>query len=314
MKKDLKLYLSEKIKNYYLTTNETYYKMQSHEQFLDYFLPKKYSYTVIDNFDDADIYIWNMELEDNSILNKNKINILISIENINFWGKIKGHWDWSGYKHYKKYNDYDNNNINIYYYNHIYKINKNENYISVPMIYIYMNYYLMNSYKNIPSIYTSFSNKKFCLLINKSGLNNEINSIENKLSSIDIIDNIKLYNNEISNKSCYNSNELLNIFNKYKFIICFENSYDNGYITEKIFNCFFARTIPIYKGSPIINNYINRESFIDANNLDIEYIKLLNSNENLYNEIIECEKISNNYDNENYHDELINIIEKKLLF
>lgn len=50
----------------------------------------------------------------------------------------------------------------------------------------------------------------------------------------------------------------------YKFSICFENGYGiNGYITEKIFDCFFSGNIPIYYGADNIEKYIPKECFID---------------------------------------------------
>ena len=126
------------------------------------------------------------------------------------------------------------------------------------------------------------------------------------LNNIGQVDNIDLYTNILLNKSCYNSVELLNVFNKYKFILCFENSYCDGYITEKIFNCFFAHTIPIYKGSPIVEQYLNTSSFIDARNFDdsINLIKKLNSNEELYNQYISANKTSSLYYDENYQEVL----------
>ncbi len=39
-----------------------------------------------------------------------------------------------------------------------------------------------------------------------------------------------------------------------------------GYITEKIFDCFFAGTIPIYLGAPDIEKYIPKDCFIDRRN------------------------------------------------
>jgi len=50
---------------------------------------------------------------------------------------------------------------------------------------------------------------------------------------------------------------------EYTFAICFENMILTGWITEKIFDCFFAGTIPIYWGAPDIENYIPSECFID---------------------------------------------------
>lgn len=50
---------------------------------------------------------------------------------------------------------------------------------------------------------------------------------------------------------------------EYTFALCFENQILNGWITEKIFDCFYAGTIPIYWGAPDITNHIPAECFID---------------------------------------------------
>lgn len=50
----------------------------------------------------------------------------------------------------------------------------------------------------------------------------------------------------------------------YKFSICYENSTDIlGYITEKIFDCFAAGTVPVYWGASNVCDYIPKECFID---------------------------------------------------
>lgn len=50
-----------------------------------------------------------------------------------------------------------------------------------------------------------------------------------------------------------------------KFSICFENSRGpEGYISEKIFDCFFGGCIPIYLGDPSISDYIPAECFVDV--------------------------------------------------
>ena len=57
----------------------------------------------------------------------------------------------------------------------------------------------------------------------------------------------------------------LTTLSQYKFSICFENVKDiPGYITEKIFDCFFAGTVPIYLGAENIKDYIPENTFIDA--------------------------------------------------
>jgi hypothetical protein len=54
------------------------------------------------------------------------------------------------------------------------------------------------------------------------------------------------------------------ILEQYKYSICYENVRDiPGYITEKIFDCFFAGCIPIYLGAPNVTDYIPKNTFID---------------------------------------------------
>jgi hypothetical protein len=50
---------------------------------------------------------------------------------------------------------------------------------------------------------------------------------------------------------------------KYRFSICYDNTIFPGYITEKIFDCFYAGCVPVYLGAPDICNYIPKECFID---------------------------------------------------
>lgn len=85
---------------------------------------------------------------------------------------------------------------------------------------------------------------------------------------------------------------------KYKFSICYENAKDiSGYITEKIFDSFFAGCVPIYWGANNILDYVPKECFIDfrdfksydelyqfiKNMRDDEYMKYLENIENYLN-------------------------------
>jgi len=50
----------------------------------------------------------------------------------------------------------------------------------------------------------------------------------------------------------------------YRFAICYENAKDfSGYITEKIFDCFFAGCVPVYRGADNITQHIPENTFID---------------------------------------------------
>jgi alpha(1,3/1,4) fucosyltransferase len=57
--------------------------------------------------------------------------------------------------------------------------------------------------------------------------------------------------------------EKLETLARYRFCLCFENSQFDGYVSEKIFDCFFAETIPIYLGAPDIERYVPRGTYID---------------------------------------------------
>ena len=56
----------------------------------------------------------------------------------------------------------------------------------------------------------------------------------------------------------------LTTLSQYKFSVCFENARDTeGYITEKIFDCFFAGNIPVYRGPSNVSERIPANCFID---------------------------------------------------
>jgi alpha(1,3/1,4) fucosyltransferase len=102
--------------------------------------------------------------------------------------------------------------------------------------------------------------------------------------------NYPLYKGMVDNKK--------ETMEKYKFSICYENAKDiPGYITEKIFDTFFAGCVPIYWGANNITDYVPKECFVDKrdyktyeelykfikNISDKEYMNYLDSIENYIN-------------------------------
>jgi alpha(1,3/1,4) fucosyltransferase len=74
------------------------------------------------------------------------------------------------------------------------------------------------------------------------------------------------------------------IYQNYRFSLCFENTLNSpGYITEKIFDSFFAGCIPIYLGGKnLIEKHIPTNTFInyeDFSNLEEMYDFLMNLDE-----------------------------------
>jgi hypothetical protein len=56
----------------------------------------------------------------------------------------------------------------------------------------------------------------------------------------------------------------IELLSNYKFCLCFENLTDvKGYFTEKIFDCFKAKCIPIYWGASDVETFIPPDCFID---------------------------------------------------
>ncbi len=61
-------------------------------------------------------------------------------------------------------------------------------------------------------------------------------------------------------------NSKLQVLSQYRFSLCFENGPMRGYITEKIFDCLYAGTVPVYLGAPDISTYIPEEAYVDMRN------------------------------------------------
>ena len=105
--------------------------------------------------------------------------------------------------------------------------------------------------------------------------------------------------------------------NNFKFTIAFENSSNEGYVTEKISDAFCAGTIPIYWGDPLAVEEFNPEAFIFVNNfksLDdaVQKVIEIDNNDELYLKMLNAPKVLN----EKMYDEKIisffeNIFENK---
>lgn len=257
---------------------------------------------VLDEMKFLDMFIPNILNNDKYILrgiqdvdNKynDKVNILLCVENLSV--KERRH-----YSHRNSYGMYGNKCIKIYLYNHISKIVKTDDYIAIPIIYLQISYYL-RKYEIIKPVKLYYSDKHSLCLITSNNIDanvlNSIRSIQNKGKVSNIMD----VNKNIKSKSCYHSQELIDLFSGFKFVYVCENSLENGYITEKIFNVFFACSIPIYYGPDNTSQYFNDRVYIDARKPDYmcKINRLLND-EKLYNECIEMNKINDAYKDEDY--------------
>lgn len=77
------------------------------------------------------------------------------------------------------------------------------------------------------------------------------------------------------------------LFKDYKFVICFENSFIDDYITEKLPNVMLGNSIGIYRGASNVGEFFNTKSFINYD----EY----GSDEAVIEKIIELDKDDEKY-------------------
>lgn len=97
---------------------------------------------------------------------------------------------------------------------------------------------------------------------------------------------IKTYRGSVNDKK--------DTLKNYKFTLCFENTKGvRGYITEKIFDCFSAGSVPIYYGAPNIDKYIPKECYVDFRDFetyDVLYDFLYTMSESQYNKYLDAAK------------------------
>jgi hypothetical protein len=81
------------------------------------------------------------------------------------------------------------------------------------------------------------------------------------------------------------------IYTEYKFVLALENSFKEGYFTEKMLNPLIANSIPIYWGHSDVFKYINKKRVIYIQDFEtdeklLEYIKYIDNNDIEYNKIV----------------------------
>ena len=302
----MKYKFSQKMINYWFNQNK-YYSIGNVNKFIKYFFPIDNFFILNNNSNEKILNLYDIQ-ETNIKKNKNELNVIVCVENCYYH---------KHYNHYNVYGNFEDKNIDIYFYNHIDRLIITENFICIPVIYSQINYF-NKFYKEIYTEYYDipFENKKFCLFLTINGFNSEIkNNFYNILQKIEKCDKIDNFKHLIGDKSCYHSTQFLKLINQYKFCFVCENSISDGYITEKIFNCFLGKSIPIYYGSPIADRFFNLNSFIYLNNILednlITKIKEINYNKAIFQNYIDSPKININYDDENYSEQLKKFILSK---
>ncbi|EGZ09731.1 hypothetical protein PHYSODRAFT_523224 [Phytophthora sojae] len=94
-----------------------------------------------------------------------------------------------------------------------------------------------------------------------------------------------------SRYSDWYNDDAVTTFQRYKFVIAFENSGVPGYVTEKLVNPFLAGSIPIYLGnSTTVSELFNPNSFIDCGRFErlrdcADYVVKVHRSPELYDQM-----------------------------
>lgn len=253
----------KKIKLFFLD-----YKNKDYEKFIIYKLLNKYFEIVIDEFKPDYIFYTDHNLD---FLDYKCIRIYYSIE--------------------QSCPDFDLADYAIGY-----------DYLSFGDRYIRYPYYLL--------FRESRENLDFSFTLNQSRVMNQ----DRKLFCSYIVSNVKATSNRdqfffelskyrtvssggkhLNNMNAFVENKL-DFMSEHKFHIAAENAIYDGYTTEKIVDAYYANTIPIYIGNPIIAKEFNPDSFINSNdfcsfNELVDYVIKIDNDDILYKNMLLSSKI-----------------------
>jgi hypothetical protein len=160
---------------------------------------------------------------------------------------------------------------------------------------------------------------KFCCFCVSNGGSRPRNHMFEILNSYKKVDSLGKYNNNVGYNINYPywSEEYRDYLKQYKFIICFENSKYDTYVTEKIINAHLSKIIPIYWGTNHVKNMFYENSFIYLENENsqqsyadvLKRVIELDQDDSKYLEFINRPILNEKFFQENYS---IDIITKKI--
>ena len=108
---------------------------------------------------------------------------------------------------------------------------------------------------------------------------------------------------------CGRAADKLETMSQYRFSLCLENDahplWSRGYVTEKIFDCFYAFTVPIYLGAADIEDHIPKECFVDLRDFqslnDLDRFLADMPDEQYYGYLVAIEHFLKEYDAPSKH-------------
>ena len=168
-----------------------------------------------------------------------------------------------------------------------------------PLWMMHIDWFNVGTYDNpewlIPESYlygkNEFTQKpkdKFCSIVYGKQIDSRINAIKNISNAYKNVDVFGKANPYIPLPD--GEKHKMDLISDYKFSLCYENTVTPGYHTEKLLHGKVAGNVPIYYGDETISEDFNIKGFINAVNMSdeelVEKIKKIDSNDKLYNSII----------------------------
>jgi len=160
---------------------------------------------------------------------------------------------------------------------------------------------------------------KFCGFCVSNANSQPRNHMFKILNSYKKVDSLGRYNNNVGYNIEYPywSEEYRDYLKQYKFIICFENSKYDTYVTEKIINAQLVKSIPIYWGTTHVKNifYENSIIYLENENSEESYMDVLkkvielDQDDSKYLEFINRPILKQQYFQENYS---LDVISRKI--
>ena len=167
------------------------------------------------------------------------------------------------------------------------------NIIAIPLFAISVYELGVWDYLSVPRPIYPLSRQKFCAFIVRNG-HSVRTKFMNMLSQYRKVDCAGTFMNNTGFLAPEGDVDYRLFLQEYKFIICFENTKQTNYVTEKLFNAYMGGCIPIYWGSDQVKEWFNPKAFLtldcteSTNSLEtsmqmlVEKIRILDTNPELY--------------------------------
>ena len=126
--------------------------------------------------------------------------------------------------------------------------------------------------------YKHYLAEKFCCYAVSNGNVPYRDKILDVVDGYRRVDSVGRHRNSIGRVLPYShsSEEFIGMISEYKFMICFENTIEGTYVTERLVNAFLGRTIPIYFGTNYVTHVFNKDAFLMLEDeSEASYLRLL---------------------------------------